>query len=80
MKKREQLEQLQALTADTYTEAIKEMRETGVYNAAILNGSRQFLKDNDIISLTEQGTPLGNMAEVLPFAEDDETKQAAQQS
>ena len=56
------------------------MRETGVYNAAILNGSRQFLKDNDIISLTEQGTPLGNMAVVLPFAEDDETKQAAQQS
>ena len=80
MKKREQLEQLQVLLCDTYKESIEEMKETGDYNAALLNGARQLLKDNDVVSLTEQGTPLGNLADVLPFAEDDETKQAAQQS
>ena len=80
MKKREQLEQLQILTADVYKEAILEMRETGDYNAAILNGSRQFLKDNAIISVTEQGTPLGNLAEVLPFEASDDDKEAMRQS
>jgi len=80
MKKREQLEQLQVLRCDTYKESIEEMKETGDYNAALLNGARQLLKDNDVVSITEQGTPLGNLAEVLPFNEDDETKQAAQQS
>jgi vacuolar-type H+-ATPase subunit E/Vma4 len=80
MKKREQLEQLQVLLCDTYKESIEEMKETGDYNAALLNGARQLLKDNDVVSITEQGTPLGNLAEVLPFNEDDETKQAAQQS
>jgi hypothetical protein len=80
MKKREQLEQLQVLLCDTYKDSIEEMKETGDYNAALLNGARQLLKDNDVVSLTEQGTPLGNLAEVLPFSADDETKQAAQQS
>mgnify|MGYP000270887268 CR=1 FL=1 len=80
MKKREQLEQLQVLLCDTYKDSIEEMKETGDYNAALLNGARQLLKDNDVVSITEQGTPLGNLAEVLPFNEDDETKQAAQQS
>ena len=80
MKKREQLEQLQVLLCDTYKESIEEMKETGDYNAALLNGARQLLKDNDVVSITEQGTPLGNLAEVLPFSDDDETKQAAQQS
>lgn len=80
MKKREQLEQLQVLLCDTYKDSIEEMKETGDYNAALLNGARQLLKDNDVVSITEQGTPLGNLAEVLPFSEDEETKQAAQQS
>lgn len=80
MKKREQLEQLQVLLCDTYKDSIEEMKETGDYNAALLNGARQLLKDNDVVSITEQGTPLGNLADVLPFAEDEETKQAAQQS
>jgi len=80
MKKREQLEQLQVLLCDTYKDSIEEMKETGDYNAALLNGARQLLKDNDVVSLTEQGTPLGNLAEVLPFDDDVETKQAAQQS
>lgn len=80
MKKREQLEQLQVLLADVYKESIEEMRETGDYNAALLNGARQLLKDNDVVSLSEQGTPLGNLAEVLPFDDDAETKQAVRQS
>ena len=81
MKKREQLEEMQVLKTKAYTTAIKEMLDGTIeWNAAILNGARQTCKDNDIISLSEQGTPLGNLAEVLPFNEDDETKQAAQQS
>jgi hypothetical protein len=80
MKKRDQLEQLQVLLCDTYKESIEEMKETGEYNAALLNGARQLLKDNDIVSLTERGTPLGELSDILPFSADDETKQAAQQS
>jgi vacuolar-type H+-ATPase subunit E/Vma4 len=80
MKKREQLEQLQVLLCDTYKDSIEEMKETGDYNAALLNGARQLLKDNDVVSLTEQGTPLGNLAEVLPFDDDVETKQAIRQA
>jgi vacuolar-type H+-ATPase subunit E/Vma4 len=80
MKKREALEQLQILLCDTYKDSIDEMRESGDYNAALLNGARQLLKDNDVVSLTEQGTPLGNLAEVLPFDDDAETKQAIRQA
>ena len=81
MKKREQLEEMQVLKITAYTTAIKQMLDGTIeWNAAILNGARQTCKDNGIISVTEQGTPLGNLAVVLPFAEDDETKQAAQQS
>lgn len=49
-------------------------------NAAILNGARQLLKDNDVISLSEQGSPLGNLAQVLPFDDSDEDKEALRQS
>ncbi len=46
MKKREQLENLQVLIADTYTQAITEMKVGAAeYNAALLNGARQLLKD-----------------------------------
>ena len=48
-------------------------------NAAILNGARQLLKDNDVISLSEQGSPLGNLAQVLPFDDSDEDKEAMRQ-
>jgi hypothetical protein len=81
MKKRESLEKMQVLKIEAYTKAIKEMLDGTIeWNAAILNGARQTCKDNDIISLSEQGTPVGDLVELLPFAEDDETKQAAQQS
>ena len=77
--KREQLEKLQVLLADTYKESINEMRETGDYNAALLNGARQLLKDNDVTSVSESGTPLGDLAKVLPFDDDNETKESIRQ-
>ena len=77
--KREQLEKLQVLLADTYKESIDEMRETGEYNAALLNGARQLLKDNDVTSVSESGTPLGDLAKVLPFDDDYETKESTLQ-
>ena len=81
MKKREQLEELQVLLADTYKQSVQEMKDGVVeVNAAILNGARQLLKDNDVVSLGEQGSPLGNLAEVLPFNDSDEDKEAMRQS
>ena len=79
MKKREQLEQLQVLLADTYKESIEEMKESGDYNAALLNGARQLLKDNDVVSLTETNTPLGDLAKVLPFDETNDVREAVRQ-
>ena len=81
MKKREQLENLQVLIADTYTQAITEMKVGAAeYNSALLNGARQLLKDNDVVSLSEQGSPLGKLAEVLPFDDDDSDKEAIRQA
>jgi hypothetical protein len=81
MKKREQLEKLQVLIADTYSQAIQEMKVGAAeYNAALLNGARQLLKDNDVVSLSEQGSPLGKLAEVLPFDDSDEDKEAIRQA
>jgi hypothetical protein len=81
MKKREQLENLQVLIADTYSQAIQEMKVGAAeYNAALLNGARQLLKDNDVVSLSEQGSPLGKLAEVLPFDDSDEDKEAIRQA
>ena len=78
MKKREQLEELQVLLADTYRKVISDM-DLDEPNAAILNGARQFLKDNDIISVTEKTSPLGKLADVLPFDEPSETQEALRQ-
>ena len=81
MKKREQLENLKVLIADTYSQAIQEMKVGAAeYNAALLNGARQLLKDNDVVSLSEQGSPLGKLAEVLPFDDSDEDKEAIRQA
>jgi hypothetical protein len=49
-------------------------------NAAVLNGARQFLKDNNIISVTEKTSPLGKLADVLPFDDSPEDKEAIRQS
>tara|TARA_Y100000593_G_scaffold17556_2_gene35178 strand:- start:819 stop:1070 length:252 start_codon:yes stop_codon:yes gene_type:complete len=78
--KREKLEELQILLTNTYKDSIEEMRETGEYNAALLNGARQLLKDNDVVSMSESGTPLGDLARMLPFDDPDEVKQAISQT
>ncbi len=78
--KREKLEELQILLTNTYKDSIVEMRETGEYNAALLNGARQLLKDNDVVSMSESGTPLGDLARMLPFDDPDEVKQAISQA
>tara|TARA_R100000808_G_scaffold24046_2_gene54405 strand:- start:717 stop:968 length:252 start_codon:yes stop_codon:yes gene_type:complete len=78
--KREKLEELQILLTNTYKDSIEEMRETGEYNAALLNGARQLLKDNDVVSMSESGTPLGDLARMLPFDDPDEVKQAISQA
>lgn len=39
----------------------------GEVTAAELNVARQFLKDNGIDSIPKEGSPLGNLAEALPF-------------
>lgn len=79
MKKREQLEELQVLLADTYREIITNM-DLDDPNAAVLNGARQLLKDNNVISLTEESSPLGKLADVLPFNDAPEVQEAIRQS
>jgi len=79
MKKREQLEELQVLLADTYRNIIKDM-DLVEPNAAVLNGARQLLKDNSIVSLSEESSPLGKLADVLPFSDPPEVQEAIRQS
>ena len=60
--------------ADAYRNSIDMMDEHGEYNAALLNGARQFLKDNNILMDSGMGTPLNDLNNTLinvPFGEDD---------
>jgi hypothetical protein len=60
--------------ADAYRSSIDIMDDTGEYNAALLNGARQFLKDNNILMDSGVGTPLEALNNTLinvPFGEDD---------
>lgn len=59
--------------AGAYSNCIKLMEAEGVYNAAILNGARQFLKDNNVVMDSGVGTPLDSLAndlKTLPFEEE----------
>lgn len=59
--------------AGAYSNCIKLMETEGVYNAAILNGARQFLKDNNVVMDSGVGTPLDSLAndlKTLPFEEE----------
>jgi hypothetical protein len=50
------------------------MNETGEYSAALLNGARQLLKDNNIVMDSGVGTPLDQLNNTIidvPFGEDD---------
>ena len=60
--------------ADAYRNSIDIMDEHGEYNAALLNGARQFLKDNNVTMDSGMGTPLNDLNNTLinvPFGEDD---------
>jgi len=59
--------------ADAYRNSIDMMDEMGEYNAALLNGARQFLKDNNVTMDSGVGTPLealDHQLKALPFEEE----------
>ena len=62
MKKREQLEKLQVLFVDTYRDSILEMQEIASTTRHSLTASGKLLNDNDVISITEKSTLIGNLA------------------
>jgi hypothetical protein len=60
--------------AGAYSHSIDMMEDMGEYNAALLNGARQFLKDNNVLMDSGVGTPLGELNNKIidvPFGEDD---------
>ena len=60
--------------AGAYRNCIKVMEAEGVYNAALLNGARQFLKDNNVLMDSGVGTPLealDHQLKALPFEEEE---------
>ena len=76
MKTREELGELHILLTDTLSKGIKQMHMTEEYNPSLLNCARQHLKDNDVILMSGQDTPLNDLlSEVLPFEEDPELLQ-----
>ena len=60
--------------AGAYRNCIDLMEAEGEYNAALLNGARQFLKDNNVIMDSGMGSPLYELADELkvPFEEKEE--------
>jgi len=62
--------------AGAYRNSIDMMEDLGEYNAALLNGARQFLKDNNVVMDSGLGTPLQTLSDqlnTLPFEEEQET-------
>ena len=61
--------------AGAYSHSIDIMEDTGEYNAALLNGARQFLKDNNVLMDSGVGTPLDELNAKLiqlPFEEEEQ--------
>ena len=60
--------------AGAYSNSIDMMEDLGEYNAALLNGARQFLKDNNVVMDSGMGTPLQTLSDqlnTLPFEEEE---------
>ncbi len=60
--------------AGAFSHSIDMMEDMGEYNAALLNGARQFLKDNNVLMDSGVGTPLDELNNKIidvPFGEDD---------
>jgi hypothetical protein len=67
--------------AEAYSHSIDMMDDTGEYNAALLNGARQFLKDNNVLMDSGVGTPLealDHQLKALPFEEEEQHRDTAQ--
>ena len=67
--------------AGAYRNSIDMMEAEGEYNAALLNGARQFLKDNNVVMDSGVGTPLDALANdlnTLPFEEEETPRDTAQ--
>ena len=67
--------------AGAYSHSIDMMEDTGEYNAALLNGARQFLKDNNVLMDSGVGTPLDELNAKLiqlPFEEEETPRDTAQ--
>ena len=61
--------------AGAYSHSIDMMEDLGEYNAALLNGARQFLKDNNVWMDSGVGTPLDELNAKLiklPFEEEEQ--------
>ena len=61
--------------AGAYSHSIDMMEDLGEYNAALLNGARQFLKDNNVLMDSGVGTPLDELNAKLiqlPFEEEEQ--------
>lgn len=65
------LSDLHAKLAEVLREQMMLVDDQGKANAAILNVARQFLKDNGIDATPKQGTPLGNLANLPVFGDDE---------
>jgi hypothetical protein len=60
--------------AGAFSHSIDMMEDMGEYNAALLNGARQFLKDNNVTMDSGVGTPLNaldHQLKALPFEEEE---------
>jgi hypothetical protein len=67
--------------AGAYSHSIDMMEDTGEYNAALLNGARQFLKDNNVLMDSGVGTPLDELNAKLiqlPFEEEEQHRDTTQ--
>lgn len=67
--------------AGAYRNSIDMMEDLGEYNAALLNGARQFLKDNNVVMDSGLGTPLQTLSDqlnTLPFEEEETPRDTAQ--
>jgi len=67
--------------AKAYKESIELMHAEGEFNAALLNGARQFLRDNNVLMDSGVGTPLQALANdlnTLPFEEEETPRDTAQ--
>ena len=67
--------------AGAYRNCIDLMEAEGEYNAALLNGARQFLKDNNVVMDSGVGTPLhalDHQLKALPFEEEEQHRDTTQ--